>query len=161
MTQLYELSRPFPKHLIKEPPKGKFGSYVPHSTISERLLSIVGPYDMRITDTFTNTEGQIEAVILEMVFTIDGRTVTIQEVGDCEQPTNWKTMGGQLKDAVSDGIKRCAMRVGCGLHLWSQGDYFLEIQLAKELEAIEEAKPKPKPRAKAKAQAKEATDGEA
>jgi len=35
-----------------------------------------------------------------------------------------------LKDAVSDGVKRCAMRVGLGLHLWSQNDYYLDRQLA-------------------------------
>ena len=62
---------------------------------------------------------------------IDGQRVTIQEAGDCEQPDNWKTQGGRLKDAISDGVKRCSMRVGLGLHLWSQDDYFLEQQLAK------------------------------
>ena len=40
-----------------------------------------------------------------------------------------------MKDAMSDAIKRCAMALGVGLHLWSQmGDqdeYFLDKQLAK------------------------------
>jgi hypothetical protein len=31
-----------------------------------------------------------------------------------------------LKDAASDAFKRCAMRVGVGLHLWTkEGEYFL------------------------------------
>ena len=138
MSQLYELSRPFPPHLIKEPPKGKFGTYVPHSTITERLLSIVGPYDMRVVQTLMGVDGKLEGVVLEMTFEIDGKTVTIQEAGDVERPSNWPTQGGRLKDAISDGIKRCAMRIGLGTHLWSQGDYFLEKQLAKQ-EGVEDA----------------------
>ncbi len=130
MNQLEQLAQPFPAQFIKSPPKGKYGSYVPHSTISERLLSIVGPYDMRIVESYMGQDGKLEGIVLEMGFTIDGKYVTIQEAGDVEQPGNWKTQGARLKDAVSDGIKRCAMRVGCGTHLWSQEDYFLDRQLA-------------------------------
>ena len=130
--QLIQLATPFPDGLIQTAPQGKFGSYVAHGSITERLLSIVGPYSQRVTQVFKTEAGDIEAVILEMTFTIDGREVVIQEVGDCEQPSNWKTLGAQLKDAVSDGVKRCSMRVGCGLHLWSQDDYFLHAQLVKD-----------------------------
>lgn len=132
MTDLHELSRPFPKALVKEPPKGKYGQYVAHSTVTERLLSIVGPYSQRVTDIIQNEAGIVEGVVLECTFHIDGREVVIQEIGDCEQPTNWNTNGARLKDAVSDGVKRCAMRIGLGLHLWSQGDYFLDKQLDKQ-----------------------------
>ena len=38
MKQLYELSRKFPKEWIKKAPKGKFGNYVPHPVITQRLL---------------------------------------------------------------------------------------------------------------------------
>jgi hypothetical protein len=34
-----------------------------------------------------------------------------------------------MKDAMSDAFKRCAMRCGLGLHLWSQGDYYLYDRL--------------------------------
>ena len=131
MTDLYQLSVPFPDSLVRKAPSGKYGDYVTHSTITERLLSIVGPFDMRVTDTFI-VDGKLEAVILEMTFMIDGQRVTIQEAGDCEQPDNWKTQGARLKDAISDGVKRCSMRVGLGLHLWSGGDYFLQTQLGKD-----------------------------
>ena len=47
-----------------------------------------------------------------------------------------------MKDAVSDAVKRCAMAIGCGLHLWAQfegkSEYFLDQQLAKELGGDEE-----------------------
>ena len=42
-----------------------------------------------------------------------------------------------MKDAVSDAVKRCAMAIGCGLHLWARfenkSEYFLDQQLAKEV----------------------------
>ena len=133
MTDLYQLSVPFPDKLIKQPAQGKHGTYVTHSTITERLLSIVGPFDMRVTDMlYGEQDGQLEGIVLEMTFMIDGQRVTIQEAGDCEQPDNWKTQGARLKDAISDGVKRCSMRVGLGLHLWSGGDYFLQTQLGKD-----------------------------
>lgn len=53
-----------------------------------------------------------------------------EEAGDCEEPHNWKTDGQRLKDAMSDAYKRCAMRWGCGLHLWSQKEYFLHESLS-------------------------------
>ena len=36
---------------------------------------------------------------------------------------------GIFKDAASDALKRCAMRLGLGLHLWAQEHYFLDQQL--------------------------------
>ena len=131
MSDLYQLSVPFPDHLVKKAPQGKYGSFVPHSSIPARLLSIVGPFDMRVTDTFI-VEGKLEGIVLEMTFMVDGQRVVVQEAGDCEQPDNWKTQGARLKDAVSDGVKRCSMRAGLGLHLWSGDDYFLNSQLAKD-----------------------------
>jgi len=40
-----------------------------------------------------------------------------------------------LKNASSDALKRCAMRVGVGLHLWSQENYYLDKALKKRLDA--------------------------
>ena len=131
MSDLYQLSIPFPDHLSKPAPQGKYGSVVTHSSITERLLSIVGTFDMRVAETFI-VDDKLEGIVLEMTFMIDGQRVTIQEAGDCERPDNWQTQGARLKDAVSDGVKRCSMRAGLGLHLWSQDDYFLDKQLAKD-----------------------------
>ena len=44
MNQLYELSRQFPDEWVKKAPKGKFGNYIPHSLITQRLLEVSGPY---------------------------------------------------------------------------------------------------------------------
>ena len=124
MTQLLELSEPFPSHLVKDPPKGKFGKYVPHSAVTERLLTIVGPFSTEIVQVIYEGDA-VTGCILSLTCEIDGKEVTIQEVGDAENQGGRKNNGALLKDAASDAIKRCAMRLGLGLHLWSQGDYFL------------------------------------
>jgi hypothetical protein len=131
MRQLRELATPFPPSLVHKAPQGKYGSYVEHSTYTERLLSIVGPYSTEVREILRGPDGTIEGVLLALTVTIDGRTVTVVEAGDCEQPGNWKTQGARMKDAMSDAIKRCCSRIGLGLHLWSQDSYFLDKQLDK------------------------------
>ena len=70
-----------------------------------------------------------------MLNLIRNKEISVVEAGDVENPTNWKTNGARMKDAMSDAIKRCAMALGVGLHLWSQIDgqdeYFLDKQLEK------------------------------
>ena len=132
MTQLQKLAEPFPKHLVKAPPKGKYGEYVPHSAVTERLLAVVGPFSTEITqiirDSKEYNDDTITGCVLALTCTVDGETVTTQEAGEASNPTS-KTNGARLKDASSDAIKRCAMRLGLGLHLWSQDDYFLDTFL--------------------------------
>jgi len=142
---LQELAKPFPQKYIHNNPTG-FGEYIQHSVIRQRLLSVLGPFEQRVVQVFkeemTDKQGKTKTVttgvVLEMTFNIAGRDISVQEVGDVEQPFNWKTEGARMKDAVSDAVKRCAMAIGCGLHLWARHDgkseYFLDQQLSKELE---------------------------
>ena len=142
MKQLYELSRIFPDKFIHKNPTG-FGDYIQHSVIRQRLLSVLGAYSQEvkhiIREKITDKQGVekevITGVVLALTVEIDGNLVTIEEVGDVEQPFNWKTDGARMKDAVSDAVKRCAMAFGVGLHLWAQFDneseYFLDKQLEK------------------------------
>jgi hypothetical protein len=130
-SQLRKLAYPFPARLIHPPAKGKYGIYVEHSTYTERLLAVLGPFSTEVKQVFFNDKGQIDGIVLALTVEVDGRTVTIEEAGDCEQPDNWKTQGARLKDAVSDGIKRCSARLGLGLHLWSQELYSLDQWLDK------------------------------
>ncbi len=141
---LHELAKPFPQKYIHKNPTG-FGEYIQHSVIRQRLLSVLGPFEQRVVQVFkeemTDKQGKTKTVttgvVLEMTFNIAGRDVSVQEVGDVEQPFNWKTEGARMKDAVSDAVKRCAMAIGCGLHLWARhegkSEYFLDQQLDKEL----------------------------
>ena len=129
MTQLQQLAEPFPPGLIKAPPKGKYGEYVPHSAVTERLLAVVGPFGTRIAEVIYDYDYNVVGCILELAVNIDGERVYVQEAGDADNPGGRKNNGALLKDASSDAIKRCAMRLGLGLHLWSQADYFLDDML--------------------------------
>ena len=137
--QLYELSRPFPQSLVKQKP-GKFAaSYVEHSVISQRLLEVVGPHTFTVDKPVTNPDGVVVGCLATLEVMVDGDFVTITEVGDVENPypttksgeplpTN---NGSNLKNAASDALKRCAMRLGVGLHLWSGENYYLDKALEK------------------------------
>lgn len=146
MEQLHELSRPFPKEFIHKAPKGKFGDYIQHSVIRQRLLSVVGPYSQEVKhilredliDKQGKTVTVVTGVILALTVEIDGQLVTVEESGECEHPLNKYTDGARMKDAISDAVKRCAMAIGVGLHLWSEfegkSEYFLDKQLEKALD---------------------------
>ena len=136
MEQLYELSRRFPTKFIHQ--KG-FGDYIQHSVIRQRLLTVLGAYSTDVVETIYD-DGIITGVVLKLTCVVDGNEVSVTEVGDVENPTNWKTNGARMKDAMSDAIKRCAMSLGVGLQLWStfklddgtiQDEYFLDKQLEK------------------------------
>jgi hypothetical protein len=130
--QLADLATRIPKSYIKQKPGGFAADYVSHADINQILLAKLGPFDQRVAHIIYNPEGVLDGVVLELTFEIDGKTVTIQEAGDVERPS--KNNGSNLKNACSDAIKRCAMRVGCGLHLWSQANYVLDKALTKEQE---------------------------
>jgi len=127
--QLYELSRPFPQSLVKQKP-GKFAaSYVEHSVVSQRLLEVVGPHDFAIDRIVTSPDGVVQGCTATLTVEVDGRRVSVTEVGDVEHPG--QNNGSNLKNASSDALKRCAMRLGVGLHLWSGENYYLDKALEK------------------------------
>ena len=129
MSQLHELSRPFPASLVKQKP-GKFSAaYVEHSVISQRLLEVVGPHSFEVKQAITNPDGVVTGCLAALSCTIDGFPVVVVEVGDVEHPS--ANNASNLKNAASDALKRCAMRLGVGLHLWSQDNYYLDKALEK------------------------------
>ena len=148
MTQLRELATPFKGNLVKDPPRGKYGSYVSHSTVNERALSVVGAHSFELIEVVRGWADEVvvkkgkpdqrvfparEAVVgvlARLSVTIDGRQVSVVEAGDVEGAAGQED-GANLKEASSDAYKRCWMRLGLGLHLWSQDDFFLDRQLDK------------------------------
>lgn len=150
MEQLRQLAQPFPPSYIRKNPSGG-GEYVTHSVVVQRLLSVVGPYSFELVQVIRghvaeippNPQGKsprakrgapalpdaVVGAVCRLTVEIDGKTVSVEDVGDCEQPHNWPHDGARLKDAMSDAIKRCASRLGLGLHLWAQTEYFLDKQL--------------------------------
>ncbi len=136
MIQLQDLSKRLPEKWVKEKGTGFAAKYCSHGDIQQALLAKVGPSSQRIIKEIYNSEGNVlEGVILEMVFYIDLEPVVIQEIGESERDTGNNALN--LKNSVSDGIKRCAMRVGLGLELWSE-NYALPEALAQRAEQQED-----------------------
>lgn len=155
---LLELSRPFPTDFVER----KDGQdYVAHHVVTQRLLSIVGPFDFELVEVIRGDvaavapdpssrsrrgkagtpalQGIVVGGIWRMTTTVDGRRVRVEEVGDVGDVHNWTHDGARLKDAASDALKRCSMRLGLGLHLWAQEHYFLDTQLRSKMVERDEA----------------------
>lgn len=150
--QLLDLTLPFPSKYVHSNPSGG-GSYVKHHVVEQRLLQVCGPFDFELVQVIRghvdalppNPSGKsdkakkgspalddaIVGAVARLKVSINGWTTTVEEVGDCEQPHNWPHDGARMKDAMSDAFKRCAMRLGLGLHLYSNEEYFLHEQLKK------------------------------
>ena len=133
---LYQLARPFPESMVVKKP-GKFeASYVAHGVITARLLECLGPFDWSIAKVITNPEGIAVGCIGRLEVVVDGRPVVIEEVGDVEHVT--PNSASNLMIASSTAIKRAAMRLGLGLHLWVGDEhYYLHRALEKRLSVPE------------------------
>ena len=129
MSQLFELSKPFPANLVKQKP-GKFAAdYVDHGTVNQRLLEVVGPFMWSIPRVIQNPDGVVVGCFGRLEVTVDGERIVVEEVGDVERPSG--NAASDLKSASSDAFKRCAMRLGVGLHLWAGETYYLNRALEK------------------------------
>lgn len=149
MKDLARLAIPFPRELIQRDPGGN--AYVAHENVTQWLLGIVGPFDFELVKEIRGDvpgippdpqgksrrakdgTGDLHNVVVGGVWRlhceIDGRATVVEEVGDCEDPHNWRHDGARLKQTASDAIKRCAMRIGLGLHLWAGERYVLASRL--------------------------------
>lgn len=133
--QLAQLREPFRPDQISTVDKGNFSAdYVSHGVVNERALDVVGPHWFRVVElirsdipdmttgggrTHPGRNNAVVGVLAELVAQVDGETVRVTEVGSEERPQ----MHGDAecaKNAASDAYKRCWMRLGLGLHLWSQ-----------------------------------------
>ena len=129
MNQLYELSRQFPDEWIKPAPKGKFGNYIPHSVITQRLLEVCGPFNWEVVELIRQeNSGKVVGCFGKLTTLIDGKSVTITSIGDVEHDQG--SDGMNAKHAESDAFKRCAMKVGLGLHLWAGEEYYVDKKLS-------------------------------
>ena len=133
-TVLRDLVKRIPASYVKTKPGGFQADYVSHADIQQILLAKIGPCTQEVKELIYNAEHQLQGCILRMTYEIDGQTVVIEEAGDVERPG--ANNGANAKNAVSDAVKRCAMRIGVGLHLWSQENYVLD-QMAQDGEEDE------------------------
>lgn len=123
-TVLRDLVKRIPASYVKTKPGGFQADYVSHADIQQILLAKLGPCSQEVKELIYNADGQLHGCILRVTYEIDGQTVVIEEAGDVERPG--ANNGANAKNAVSDAVKRCAMRIGVGLHLWSQENYVLD-----------------------------------
>ena len=126
--ELYELSRVVPKKFVKPAPKGKFGSFVPHYVIVQWLLATIGPFDWQLVEVLRgDSKGTVKqvdidlhnvivGVVYRLTCIIDGRRVSVEEVGEVDAYTKTGD-GARLKHCTSDALKRCAMRLGVAIQL--------------------------------------------
>ena len=135
MKQLVDLAKPFSRTVIKRNPSG-YGDYVSHYVVNQALLAKLGPFSFTIDQIVKgkdpkSNEEVVCAVVCSLTTEVDGQRVTISEAGDAIGGGNWKHDGERVKDGASDALKRCAMRLGLGLHLWAGDEFFLHEMLLK------------------------------
>ena len=156
LRDLTKLLHPFPAKMIHSNPSGG-GTYVSHPVVEQRLLEVLGPVDFQLVEIVRGPvaekmpnllaksargkagspaiESAVVGVVARMSAYVDGRPVVVEEAGDCEDPHNWPHDGARMKDAMSDAYKRTAMRLGVGLHLWAQDDFYLGRKLLEQDQA--------------------------
>jgi len=114
-----KLLAPFPKEVVQDPPKGKFGKFVNHAVYVERLRDCDVDYEWEFEPIIIN--DKVIGAIGKL--TIDGNVY--QGAGDVEAPALARATTGEcLKLAESDAFKRASMRAGLGVELWSGTDDF-------------------------------------
>jgi len=149
-----KLTANFPKSVVKKAPQGKYGDYVPHHIYTKRLVDVVGG---KYNFTYDIIRDKDNAVVgAKCTLEIDDLG-TVQEVGDVDRHALARNLTESeiLKLAVSDGIKRCCMRFGIGLELWT-GDTTEEEHYAGVAEQVVE-QPKPTGMTKKKQVVQEST----
>jgi len=149
-----KLTANFPKSVVKKAPQGKYGDYVPHHIYTKRLVDVVGG---KYNFTYDIIRDKDNAVVgAKCTLEIDDLG-TVQEVGDVDRHALARNLTESeiLKLAVSDGIKRCCMRFGIGLELWT-GDTTEEEHYAGVVEQVVQ-QPKPTGMTKKKPVAQEIT----
>lgn len=153
--QAYRLAQAIPSKYIEQAPRGKYGTYVPHFVIEQILLLTVGPFTTHHVETIYGDvpetksgdtthpalSNAVVGVVLSLTVTVDGREVTVTEGGACDAAGYEWNNGERYKKATSDALKRCAMRLGVGLHLWCKrpDQFFLPRIMREGTETVEDA----------------------
>ena len=130
VTSLLRLAKQFPPQLVSTIKKGnREEDYINHSVIAQRLLQVVGPYDWDFEIIYKGDDPIACKGILTV--DIDGKQVSIEGAGTPQNKS--EDIGEQIKKMESDAFKRAASKVGAGLHLWAQDQYFLFANLLNEM----------------------------
>tara|TARA_R100000329_G_scaffold57774_1_gene52219 strand:- start:1048 stop:1482 length:435 start_codon:yes stop_codon:yes gene_type:complete len=130
VTSLLRLAKQFPPQLVSTIKKGnREEDYINHSVIAQRLLQVVGPYDWDFEIIYKGEEPI--ACKGTLTVDIDDKKVSIAGAGTPQNKS--EDIGEQIKKMESDAFKRAASKIGAGLHLWAQDQYFLFANLLNEM----------------------------
>ena len=151
-TQI-QISKPWNKTFVKKVNKG-FGDidYVEHTQVTQKLIALIP--DLHITtdeiiyDKIEDVNGVarsfVTGVKVTLSGTVDGNLITREDYGMCDKPffhdnpNKVQNNGQRIKECMSDGLKRAAMRMGVGIELYDT-DAWLSNYLEKtEIVAEEE-----------------------
>jgi hypothetical protein len=145
VSQAAELAHRIPDKYIGKSDKGMDAA--DHTVITQLLLLRVPGWSFEIKEVLRSEvpakqtkSGEkaggffVTGCVGRLSCTIDGQPVVIEEAGGVELAGLKDGDGERLKHAASDALKRCAMRLGLGLHIWAQGAYFLDRAYEKQAE---------------------------
>ena len=143
-TQI-QISKPWNKTFVKSVNKG-FGNidYVEHTQVTQKLIALVPDLDITTDNVIYDTIEDVNGVSRKFVTglrviltgTVDGHLITREDYGMCdkpffhENPNKVQNNGQRIKECMSDGIKRAAMRMGVGIELYDT-DAWLSSYLEK------------------------------
>ena len=169
--QQIQLSKHWKKNLVKQK-KMSYGNidYVDHTQVTQKLIALIPDVHISINhnvgeggyvyDDYTTQDGDIKRILTGVAVTIsgtiDGQYRTVDEVGMCDKPFEGEgakppaNNGERAKECMSDGIKRCGLRLGVGVELYGKDQVawlssFLSGNLNGDTEVKKET-PKPKPK---------------
>ena len=131
-TQI-QISKPWNKTFVKSANKG-FGNvdYVEHTQVTQKLIALIPDLDITTGDIIYDKIKDVNGVSRKFVTglrviltgTVDGNRIRREDYGMCdkpffhENPNKVHNNGQRIKECMSDGIKRAAMRMGVGIELY-------------------------------------------
>ncbi len=119
-----KLREPYPARMISRINKGNHTEdYVNHAAVTDRLNTECPGWFNSQPEFIWDQQGHIVGVVCSMTI----GNVTRWEVGDADGKSN---PGDEAKKAMSDWIKRAAMRFGVALDLWSKVELERSAQVA-------------------------------
>ena len=151
-TQI-QLSKPWNTDLIKQMDKG-FGKidYVEHTQVVQKLIALIPDLNMKlgdviydeITDSNDIKRTFVTGIKVILWGTVDGEQKQVEEYGMCdkpffhENPNKVSNNGQRIKECISDGYKRSAMRLGVGLELYDTDAWLSGYLTTQENKVTEE-----------------------
>lgn len=117
VTRYHELSEPFPRSFVETVKKGsRSEDYVNHAVVTDRLNRTVAyTFEVREVYTYRDEAGRnhVDGVLVRLRIGDEYR----DEGGGPERASNF---GDELKNAISDAVKRAGMRFGVAIQLWHE-----------------------------------------